>query len=258
MYTFLVAGAVLLVEAELMTPQQRLRCEQFISFFENETIDIQYDYVEDMHDGRGYTCGKFGFTTCTGDALDLIQKYTAKKPANPLAPFLPELVRLAREFSNDTSGLGGYPEAWKTAAKDQLFRDTQDEVSAAIKYAERAGIKTAMGKCAIYDCIIEHGNNDDGDSLGAIFNRTWDKEKGGVKSAATEQYWIRSFLNMRLDDFDNPREPINIEHHTYWHDMSVQRVYAMITILNEYNMNLDGPIYIKTQDHHVNFLLLKI
>ncbi len=39
----------------------------------------------------GYTSGRDGFTTAAGDALELVQKYTAIKADNPLAKYLPEL-----------------------------------------------------------------------------------------------------------------------------------------------------------------------
>ncbi|XP_054162216.1 chitosanase-like [Oppia nitens] len=239
-----------------MTAQQKKRCEQFVSIFENDSIDIQYDYVENIHDGRGYTCGKFGFTTATGDAYELVQTYTSRKSDNPLAKYLPELKRLARLFSNDTSHLDGFPEAWHQAVKDSQFIRAQDDVSArltylpAMKWAASAKITSALGKCTLYDCIIEHGDGDDGDSLGAIFNRTIALRKGVVKDADDEQYWIRAFLDMRLDDFDHPHDKINIDHQKGWHDDSVQRVYAMQTLLNQYNMDLNGPIHVKTKDHN--------
>ncbi|CAG2120024.1 unnamed protein product [Medioppia subpectinata] len=237
-----------------MTVDQKRRCEQFISIFESDSVDITYDFVEDIHDGRGYTCGKFGFTTATGDAYEVVNKYTVKKHDNPLAEYLPELKRLAKHFSNDTSHLVGFPDAWRESARDQLFIDIQDEVSAAMSYnpamkwADSANIQSALGRCALYDCIIEHGGGDDGDSMPSILNRTITLRKGVVKSSADEQYWMRAFLDMRLDDFDHPRDQINIDHQKGWHDDSVQRVYAMITQLNEYNMNWDGPIHVKTKD----------
>ena len=35
-----------------------------------------------------------GFTTATGDFLDVVERYTARVPSNPLAPFLPRLREL--------------------------------------------------------------------------------------------------------------------------------------------------------------------
>src|ERR1041385_503456 len=42
--------------------EHKVRALELISVFENGTIELQYAYVEDLGDGRGYTCG-LGFTT---------------------------------------------------------------------------------------------------------------------------------------------------------------------------------------------------
>ncbi len=117
-----------------LTPEQKRRCEQYTSIFENDTIELQYAYVEPLDDGRGYTSGRAGFTTATGDALEVVQKYTAQKANNPLAKYLPELKRLAKAESGSIKNLGGYVDAWKLAAKDPLFRQVQDEVSDQLYY----------------------------------------------------------------------------------------------------------------------------
>ncbi|CAG2123051.1 unnamed protein product, partial [Medioppia subpectinata] len=154
------------------------RCEEYTSIFENDTIELQYAYCENIHDGRGYTSGRAGFCTGTGDAVVVVRKYTAKKPSNPLAKFLPELEKLAKSGSGDTSKLGGYVNAWKEAAKDSEFRKVQDEVAdemyykPAMAHASTYKVKTALAECALYDCIIQHGDGDDGDSIGAILKKT--------------------------------------------------------------------------------------
>ncbi len=42
----------------------------------------------------------------------------------------------------------------------------------AMQAADKANVKTVLGKCAFYDCIIQHGGGDDPDSLNAIIKRT--------------------------------------------------------------------------------------
>ncbi len=37
---------------------QKLTIEQMTSFFENPTTEFQYDYVENLDDGRGFTVGR--------------------------------------------------------------------------------------------------------------------------------------------------------------------------------------------------------
>src|SRR5579862_8416717 len=54
-------------ESEVLTSAQRRRADQIISVFENDTIELQYGYTEELDDGRGLTAGRAGFTTATGD-----------------------------------------------------------------------------------------------------------------------------------------------------------------------------------------------
>lgn len=112
-----------------MTHEQKHRCEQYTSIFENDTTDLQYAYCEDIHDGRGFTAGRAGFTTGTSDGYEVVKRYTAHKASNPLAKFLPELKKLDHSQSGSTAHLHGYCEAWKEAAKDAEFRKVQDQVS---------------------------------------------------------------------------------------------------------------------------------
>ena len=51
-----------------LTSDQKRRAEELTSIFENDTIELQYAYTEDLHDGRGITSGRVGFTTRDGDA----------------------------------------------------------------------------------------------------------------------------------------------------------------------------------------------
>ena len=71
-----------------------LRKEVFalVSSAENSSTDYaeQYQYIEDIGDGRGYTAGIIGFTSGTGDLLDVVNRYTELKPRNELENiFLP-------------------------------------------------------------------------------------------------------------------------------------------------------------------------
>ncbi len=68
--------------------------------------------------------------------------------------------------------------------------------------ADKANVKSALGRCAFYDCIIQHGGGDDQDSLGAIVKRTEQTEGGPVKD--DEKKWIREFLKTRRDDLTHP------------------------------------------------------
>ena len=238
------------VAAAEMTAQQKHHCEEYTSIFENDTTELQYAYVENIHDGRGYTSGRAGFTTGTGDAYEVVKKYTAHKKNNPLAHFLPELEKLAHSGSGSVANLHGYETAWKEAAKDQEFRLIQDEVSDEMYYhpamtlAKKEGVKTALGLCAFYDTIIQHGGGDDPDSLEAIVKRTR-SEMGNQGIHNNEHEWITHFLNTRRHDLTNPH---NHETQKEWSG-SVDRVDAMLELIKAGNWDLHTPMHIKTKNH---------
>lgn len=117
-----------------LTRGQKRRCEQFISLYENGKFELQYNYVENIHDRNGYTSGRSAFTTKAGDAFEVVRRYTVLVRGNPLARYVSELKLLADRESDDVSNLSGYPEAWRRAATDPLFRQIQLDVSDEIYY----------------------------------------------------------------------------------------------------------------------------
>src|SRR3954451_12985955 len=108
-----------------LTHAQRLRTDKLISEFENSTPVIQYCYVVALDDGRGYTVGRAGFTTATGDLLEVAEMYTDEVPDTPLAALLPRLRDAARG-DGSTDGLEALPQAWRDTCKDPRQRAIQD------------------------------------------------------------------------------------------------------------------------------------
>lgn len=192
-----------------LNKDQKRRAEQLTSIFENGTTEIQYGYVERLDDGRGYTCGRAGFTTATGDALEVVEVYTEAVPNNKLKKYLPELRRLVKE-SDDTSNLKGFASAWKSLANDKEFRAAQDKVNdhlyyqPAMKRSDNAGLKTALARAVMYDTVIQHGDGDDPDSFYALIKRTNKKAGGSPKDGIDEKKWLNKFLDVRYDDLMNP------------------------------------------------------
>src|SRR5687768_10865837 len=156
---------------------QKRRAEQITSVFENDTIELQYAYIENINDGRGYTAGRAGFTSATGDLLEVVERYTVAVPGNGLAVFLPTLRQRAASNSDDVTGLAGLPAAWVAAAADPTFRNTQDAVSdenyylPAVEHGRELGLKTALAIAALYDASIQHGDGDDPDGVPAMIAR---------------------------------------------------------------------------------------
>jgi chitosanase len=129
----ILAFVVFAVKAD-MTREQKRRCELFASIFENGKFELQYDYVENIHDNKGYTSGRIAFTTSMGDAFEVVRRYTVRVPNNPLARFVSDLKLLADRESHDVSQLTEYPKAWRLAARDPVFRMIQDEVADSLYY----------------------------------------------------------------------------------------------------------------------------
>ncbi len=226
-----------------LTGDQRRRADQLISIFENSTTVIQYGYAENIHDGRGVTAGRAGFTTNDGDAAKVIQAYTDQVPGNPLARFLPELNRLAAAASGDTSGLpeADYIAAWKQAAQDPAFRQVQDDqvdaryFNPAMQDADQLGLQTALARAELYDASIQHGNGSEYDALPALISRT--TAKAGSPAQAGEQQWLNTFFDVRVDDLTNPANSATAAE---WRG-SVDRVEALRRIAATGNYQLDGP-----------------
>ncbi|MER5180775.1 chitosanase [Streptomyces sp. NPDC002896] len=137
--------------------------QQIVASAENSTLDWrgQYDYIEDIGDGRGYTAGVIGFTTGTHDLLTLVERYTKSHPDNGLARYLPALRKV--DGTGSHKGLDpGFPEAWVKEAQKAEFRkaqeDFRDEIyfDPAVRLAKLDGLGT-LGQFIYYDAMVLHG-----------------------------------------------------------------------------------------------------
>ncbi|MGD2435325.1 chitosanase [Bacillus velezensis] len=247
-FTLMMSGTVF---AAGLNKDQKRRAEQLTSIFENGKTEIQYGYVEALDDGRGYTCGRAGFTTATGDALEVVEAYTKAVPNNKLKKYLPELRRLAKDESDDISNLKGFASAWRSLGNDKAFRAAQDKVNdslyyqPAMKRSENAGLKTALAKAVMYDTVIQHGDGDDPDSFYALIKRTNKKMGGSPKDGTDEKKWLNKFLDVRYDDLMNPSDEDTQDE---WRE-SVARVDVFRDIVKEKNYNLNGPIHVRSSEY---------
>ncbi len=230
----------------MLTRDQQRRIDQLVSVFENDTPNIQYAYIEALRDGRGYTAGRAGFTSATGDMLDVVQRYVDQVPGSPLAAYLPRLRQLAARHSDSLRGLAGLPAAWQQAADDPVFRSVQDQVveatyfGPAVARAQALGLRTPLGLAILYDTIIQHGEGNDPDGLPALIKRTNKRLRGSPATGLDEGLWLRTFLRIRRADLRNPS---NEETRREWSN-SVPRVDVLAGLLAQGNHNLDGPIAI--------------
>jgi len=156
-----------------LTDVQKAKAAALTSIWENSTPTLAYGYSQDIGDNRGYTSGRAGFCTGTGDAIVVVQCYAAAEPGNALAKFIPELVRLEKLFvssngmlQGDISGLVGYDTAWKASGTDPVFMSCQDSVVDAVYYgpalkkANEKKFKSALTTVSLWDAQIMHGESD--------------------------------------------------------------------------------------------------
>jgi chitosanase len=151
------------VAAGLTTRAKKETAFQLVSSAENSTLNWrgEFDYIEDLGDGRGYTAGIVGFCSGTGDMLDMVTDYTRRSPSNRLAGYLPALR--AVDGTDSHAGLDpGFVAAWRAAAKDPAFRKAQEDARdrmyfiPAVRLAGADGLR-ALGQFAYYDAAVMHG-----------------------------------------------------------------------------------------------------
>ncbi|MCI3205965.1 MULTISPECIES: chitosanase [Pandoraea] len=216
--------------------------DSLVSIFENLTLKIRYEYIQNLNDGRGFTAGRAGFTSGTDDLLQVVQEYTARKPGNALAPYLPALR--AVNGTDSTAGLGGFPEAWRAAATDPQMIAAQDAVNDQLyrvpsrKLANKLGLVLPLSRAALYEAGIQHGYGDDPDSVKQIAARATAQVGSTPAAGADEKTWLLTFLEMRRDDLLAPANTSSAEE---WRK-SVGRADAMITLFQTGNFDLTQPI----------------
>ncbi|WP_426362075.1 chitosanase [Streptomyces sp. E-08] len=214
-------------------PAKKEVAMKLVSTFENSSLDwrAQFSYIEDIGDGRGYTAGIIGFCSGTGDMLDLVERYTAKKPSNPLAPYLPALRNVNGTDSH--AGLGtSFENAWRQAAQDSVFQQTQEEerdrvyFNPAVSQAKLDGLK-ALGQFAYYDAAVMHGEDGFRSIRQVALSRATPPSRGG-----NETTYLHAFLDAREEEMRKEEA----------HSDTTRVSTAQRKFLNEGNLHLNTPL----------------
>jgi chitosanase len=226
-----------------LSADQRRVADELVNVFEYSSTSSRYDVVNDLGDGRGYTCGKIGFTTSSTEVRDVVTAYVAEEPGSALARYLPRLRELAANGDDDTSGLPGFRDAWASAAGDPRFRAAQDGIAdrltfdPALAAARRLGLRTPLGVAILYDTAVQHGVGDDPDGLPALITRTGERTSGDEG----EKAWLQAFLDVRAEDL---RDPHDKDTRAVWAE-SVDRVDALRDLVDSDRHPLHPPITVK-------------
>jgi chitosanase len=233
---------------------QKQKSEWMTSIGETGGVTIAYADSYDLHDNRGYTNGRAGFCTGTGDAIIVVECYDLASPNNPFVPMMPALVAINDAFADSggtvpqasTAGLGGWVSAWKTSASDPVFRSCQDYAQDAIYYgvgathAAEKGFTTALTKASFYDAEIEQGEADPRFGVGAYLIPQADMMTGPMSSPPTlddEAKWEANFLQARYDIMKSTMWPET----KVWNN-NTGRVVTFQTMLKASNYDLSQCI----------------
>ncbi len=230
-----------------MNSEQKRSMFSLTNLFESGEVHPSYSTVEHLDDGRGYTSGRSGFTTATGDAYAVVKLYTQKKPDNPLAKYLSHLKTLADQTSDSLAGLEGYDSAWQKAALDPVFRQVQDQINDELYYlpamrkADLLNLQSALGRAFLYDTIIQHGEGNDADGFDAIIDRTNDNVGQNPRQGADETEWLYAIFEERQKTLNNATNP---DTRDVWAE-SAYRVNVYRTLLDQKNYALTTPFRVR-------------
>lgn len=190
----------------LTAPQKRV-AEALTSIWENDTPVLDYAYAENIDDGRGYTSGRAGFCTGTGDAIQVVQCFDSRQPDNLLAKYMPALMEIDQRFQSsgedqastaELDAIGDYVSDWAASDSGDTmadFRACQDQIVDELYYtpamdaAAAAGLTTALAKAALYDMWINQGDD-------TLVTQTNEALGAGTH---TEDEWLQKFLELRRD-----------------------------------------------------------
>jgi chitosanase len=201
-----------------LTANQKAVAEAMTSIWENDTPILDYAYSENIKDGRGYTSGRAGFCTGTGDAIQVIDcfdKLRTSANGNLMAKYMPALTTINNKYNStgqdqgDTSlldAVGNWVNDWgasyTTTTTRADFAKCQDQISDLLYYtpamqaAMQVGLTTALTRAALYDMWINQGD----DTLVTQTNTALGvKATIGVGNAVTEDAWLQKFIELRRD-----------------------------------------------------------
>lgn len=228
------------------TAAQKNLADKVISCFENNTPTIQYAYIENLNDGRGYTAGKAGFTTANGDLLEVVKKYSILNPQNSLYKFIPILETLADNEDSNVAELTNLPTEWLTNSNNPKFIEAQNYVADFIYYEPAVeackdnGLKMPISLLCLYDCCIQHGDGDDPDGLYAIIDRTTQAMGGSPNDGKNELDWIIKFNTIRKSVLLNPN---NTDTQQEWSE-SIGRVDVLLKLIQvDKNYGFNQPTF---------------
>lgn len=210
-----------------MSELQKRKAQMLTSFWENDTTVFQYAFARNNNDGYGYTSGRVGFTTATGDSADVVKCFDLAftGAGNRMKKYESALLALQKkqqmtgQIQSSTSTLdaiGSYTADWTAtatnAATAAAFGKCQDDLVDAIYWAPtlpimtKWGLTSALTRAALYDAFVVHGESNVGDLVAQTnddVGNTTQKPATAPLSAAAESTWLESFDLRRVALLDS-------------------------------------------------------
>lgn len=200
---------------------KKIIAEQIISLFENDTIVPQYDYIENIGDGRGFTAGIIGFTSAYGEIYKVVNDYSTIVPSSSITNYLNKIRKLEKG-EIETSELEDFVIEWQKAARDAKFRNIQDKLRdenfyiPAMNTAKKLGVTHDLSKAFIYDTIIQHGNSpSDPDGLPNIIKKANRNIGGSPADGIDEVLWLSELIKVRREVLLSPANEATKEAWSY-------------------------------------------
>ena len=107
------------------------------------------------------------------------------------------------------------------------------------------GLQYALSRAFLYDTIIQHGNDDDGDSLAAIVNRTNTRQGGSPAEGVDETLWLPAMVSERRHDLMHPE---NAATAAQW-AQSTDRTDVFTQLAETHQWALSGRISFNTRSY---------
>ncbi|MBC7459062.1 MAG: chitosanase [Bdellovibrionaceae bacterium] len=187
----------------LSNSQQNL-AEQVVSIFENDTPEIQYDYVEKLKDWRhrGLTFGRSGFTSCQ-DGFQVIQQIQKLNIHHELVQFLPLMKSAAHGEISCSSSVDllqsqNFISLFKKYRNHPIVKRAQDDIyqvrylNPTLDLMKKYNLNHLWSFIVLLDTFIQHGEGNDGIEI--ILEQI---TLSPPQNAAQELAWIQVFLNKR-------------------------------------------------------------
>lgn len=214
---------------------------------ENSQIEFDYNYAEDIDDGRGITFGIIGFTSGTYDGTILISHIKELDPQNYLVKYLPAFQAIDKlphpdGKTENIKGLSSFIKDWRAHGNEEKVRQAQIEKlkelywNPTIKKANELGVKYALTVAELYDICVNHGADGDQNDKGLqqLVDET-NKKIGSIRSGVDEKKWLNELYNVRKAYMKS--DPTWVE--------AIDRVEMHRRILNTGNLNLMTPLAVK-------------